>query len=170
MKFRICFAMLLSMMCVGASAQVGELSHRSLVGDDHKTSEGSVSYLFPEQITAPVGKATTVAMRFRVADGMHINSHTPKDSYLIPTVFSFPDGAGARLEKVTYPAGVLTVLPMDPKEKLSVYTGEFTLLVRIVAQSGDHLMKAQLHYQACDNNACMPPRTLTVGLDVKGRE
>jgi hypothetical protein len=27
-------------------------------------------------------------------------------------------------------------------------------------------MEAKLRYQACDNNACMPPKTITVPIDV----
>jgi hypothetical protein len=40
---------------------------------------------------------------------------------------------------------------------------------RIVASPGDHLVEAKLRYQACDNNACMPPRTITVAIDVVGK-
>ena len=60
-------------------------------------------------------------------------------------------------------------LPVDPSEKLSVYTGEFTIDARIVATRGDHLVEAKLHYQACDQNACMPPKTITVPIDVVGK-
>ena len=55
----------------------------------------AVEYLFPEQVTAVAGKPTEVALHFRIAPGLHINSHTPKDEFLIPTVFSIPEGAGA---------------------------------------------------------------------------
>jgi len=57
-------------------------------------------------------------------------------------------------------------LPIDPTTKLSVYTGEFVIQARIVATAGNHLVEGQLHYQACDNNQCLPPRTITVAIDV----
>src|ERR1035437_8807128 len=65
----------------------------------------AVMYLYPEQVTISAGKATTVALHFRIAPGLHINSHTPKEEELIPTVFSIPDGFGVRLDGAVYPPG-----------------------------------------------------------------
>ena len=60
-------------------------------------------------------------------------------------------------------------LPIDPTTKLSVYTGEFIIQARIVAAAGNHLVEGKLHYQACDNNQCMPPKTITVPITVIAR-
>jgi hypothetical protein len=35
-----------------------------------------------------------------------------------------------------------------------------------VAIAGEHLIEARLRYQACDQKACMPPKTITVPIDV----
>ena len=64
-----------------------------------------------------------------------------------------------------YPAGTDFTLPVDPSEKLLVYSGEFKIDAKIIAAPGDHLVEAKLHYQACDQNACMPPKTITVPID-----
>jgi hypothetical protein len=133
----------------------------------HSTSKpAAVEYLYPEQVTVPAGKPTTVTLHFRIAPGLHINSHTPKEDELIPTTLSIPEGFGVRLEGAVYPPGAEFTLPLDPKTKLSVYNGEFTIQARIVATAGDHLVEVRLRYQACDNNACMPPRTMTAAIDV----
>jgi DsbC/DsbD-like thiol-disulfide interchange protein len=129
----------------------------------------AVEYLFPEQVTVPAGKASPVALHFRIAPGLHINSHTPRESYLIPTTLSIPEGSGVRLDGASYPAGTDFTLPLDPGTKLSVYTGEFVIQTRIVATAGDHLVEARLRYQACDQNACLPPRTINVPIDVIGK-
>ncbi len=129
----------------------------------------AVEYLFPEQITVPASKPSPVALHFRIAPGFHINSHTPKEDYLIPTTFSVPEDSSVRLESASYPDGADFTLPLDPSTKLSVYTGEFTIQAHIVAQRGNHLVQASLHYQACDKNACMPPKTITVPIDVIGK-
>ncbi|MFY9856345.1 MAG: protein-disulfide reductase DsbD domain-containing protein [Terracidiphilus sp.] len=129
----------------------------------------AVAYLYPEQITVPAGKPTAVALHFRIAPGLHINSHTPYEEFLIPTVFSVPDGSGASLVTATYPPGADITLPLDPQTKLSVYTGEFIIHARILASAGEHMVEARLHYQACDNNACMPPKTITAAIDVIGK-
>ncbi|MGD0831066.1 MAG: protein-disulfide reductase DsbD domain-containing protein [Terracidiphilus sp.] len=135
----------------------------------HSAAKPSVAYLFPEQISVPAGKPATVELHFRVAPGLHINSHTPKDEDLIPTTLSFPDSSGVRLENAVYPPGAVFALPLDPTTKLSVYTGEFIIQARMVAAAGNHLVEASLRYQACDNNACMPPKTISVPIDVIGK-
>ncbi len=162
----------LALFCMaGASAfaqgqaqdPLSESPHHSILKSE------AVEYLYPEQVSVPAGRSTALALHFRIRENLHINSHTPREEYLIPTVFSIPESSGVRLASATYPAGADFTLPVDPKEKLSVYTGEFTIDARIVAAPGDHLVEAKLHYQACDQNACMPPRTITVPIDVVGK-
>lgn len=129
----------------------------------------AVEYLFPEQVSVPAGKPSAVALHFRIRPDLHINSHTPRADYLIPTVFSIPEASGVRLESASYPAGTDFTLPVDPATKLSVYSGDFVINTRIVAAAGDHLVEAKLRYQACDQNACLPPKTITVPIDVVGK-
>lgn len=129
----------------------------------------AVQYLFPEQATVVAGKASPVVLHFKVAPGLHVNSHTPSEDYLIPTSFSIPEGSGVRLLSASYPAGTAIALPADPKTKLNVYTGEFAIQARIVSTPGNHLVEAKLRYQACDQSQCMPPKTITVAIDVIGK-
>lgn len=142
-----------------------------LDGNQHsfKRDVTAVEFLFPEQVSAPAGKPTAVELHFRVAPGLHINSHTPKDSYLIPTELTIPAASGVMLQSATYPEGTDVTLPADPTTRLNVYTGEFIINTRIVAEKGNHLVEARLRYQACDNNACMPPKTITVAIDIIGK-
>jgi hypothetical protein len=128
-----------------------------------------VEFMYPEQVTVAAGKSSEVTLHFRVADGLHINSHAPKDDYLIPTTFSLSEEAGVHLEKALYPDGKEFTLPSDPTSKLSVYTGEFAIQARILAPAGNHLIEAKLRYQACDKNICLPPRTIPVAIDVIGK-
>jgi len=120
-------------------------------------------------VTVTAGKASNVELHFRVAQGLHINSHTPKEEFLIPTAFAIPNGLGVRLEAASYPEGKDFTLPTDPGNKLSVYTDEFVIQARIVAAPGNHLVEAKLHFQACNNTACMPPKTIPVAIDVIGK-
>lgn len=163
----ICSAacMLFAAAASGACAQDGltEKPHQSLLRKE------AVQYLFPEQVSIPSGKATPVTLHFRIEQNLHINSHTPRSSYLIPTVFLIPESSGVRLAEAKYPAGTDFTLPADPDEKLSVYTGEFTIQTQIIAKPGDHLVEAKLRYQACDQTQCMPPKTINVPIDVIGK-
>ncbi|HEV8494665.1 MAG TPA: protein-disulfide reductase DsbD domain-containing protein, partial [Candidatus Angelobacter sp.] len=126
----------------------------------------AVQYLFPEQVTVPAEKATPVALHFHIAQGLHINSHTPSDEFLIPTVFSIPEGGGVKLDAASYPGGADFTLPSDPKTKLNVYTGEFIIQAKIVSPAGNHLVQGKLRYQACNDSQCLPPKTITVPIDV----
>ena len=129
----------------------------------------AVEYLYPEQVSVPAGKPTPVTLHFRIQQNLHINSHTPRADFLIPTVFSVPENSGVKLANVIYPAGVDFALPSDPDQKLSVYAGDFTIQTRIVSTPGNHLVEAKLRYQACDQTQCLPPKTITVPIDVIGK-
>ena len=144
-----------------AQAQAGS-ENRSIL------KSAAVDYLFPEQVTIPAGKPSDVALHFRVAPGLHINSHVPKEEFLIPASFTIPEGAGVSLQSATYPDGAEFILPADPSTKLSVYTGEFVIQARVVAKAGDHLVEAKLRFQACDETVCLPPKTIPVTIDVIG--
>jgi hypothetical protein len=158
-------AMIAALTVCALAAQVQELhaQSRPLLKTD------AVTYLFPEQVKVLADKPTQIALHFQIAQGLHINSNKPSDDFLIPTTFSIPDDSGVRLDAAAYPAGTVIALPFDPKTKLSVYTGEFIIQARIVATTGNHLIEGKLHYQACDNNQCLPPKTITVTVDVIGK-
>jgi len=162
---RIAVALLLTL------ASMPALGQSSLLDAPQRSAAkpAAVQYLYPEQVILPAGKPATLTLHFRIAPGLHINSHTPSESDLIPATLSIPDGSGVRLVSALYPPGVEFTLPLDPKTRLSVYTGEFTIQARIVATPGDHLVEARLRFQACDNNACMPPKTITAAIDVIGK-
>jgi hypothetical protein len=126
----------------------------------------AVSYLFPEQVALVAGKPTKVELHFKVADGLHVNSHVPHTEDLIPTTLQFPETGEVKAAKVEFPAGEEYAFAASPQEKLSVYTGEFILRTELVAAKGDHLLQATLRYQACNHNTCMPPRSIPVAIDV----
>jgi DsbC/DsbD-like thiol-disulfide interchange protein len=170
---RITSRALLSVVCctVVISAAVQGISQSLQLGksDPLPLKQQAVQYLYPEQVTAPAGKSTAVTLHFRVAPGLHINSHSPKDESLIPTAFSIPSESGVKLDAAIYPQGTDFILPADPDTKLIVYTGDFAIQAHITASPGDHLIEAKLRYQACDQTQCMPPKTATVAIDVIGK-
>ncbi len=158
-----CLGGVIVLAALSAHSQTFSAQSRSVAKAD------AVLFLFPEQVTVPAGKASPVTLHFRIAQGLHINSHTPRQEELIPTNFSIPEGFGVRLLDASYPVGSDFSLPLDPATKLSVYTGEFTIETRIVAASGNHLVEGKLRYQACDKNECLPPKTIPVAIDVIGQ-
>jgi hypothetical protein len=61
--------------------------------------------------------------------------------------------------------------PFDPSTKLSVYSGDFivrgVVVAPSVASAGTYTIHGELKYQACDNNACYPPKKLPFTFNVK---
>jgi hypothetical protein len=101
--------------------------------------------------------------------GFHINSHTPHDEMLIPTVLKLDPADNLQIQDAQYPAGTAFRLPIGAGETLDVYQGEFRVLVRVLARKGQWSLVGGLRYQACDNAACFPPKTLPVKIAVEAR-
>jgi len=125
-----------------------------------------VKFLYPEQVTIAANNESVVELHFTVSPGFHINSHTPREKSLIPTQLIVAEPAGLTVRTVDFPQGEDFALTSFPNEKLSVYTGEFVLRAHVKAQAGEHLIQAQLRYQACDAMSCFPPRKAPVAVGV----
>jgi hypothetical protein len=133
-------------------------------------SKGHV-LLLSDAVQVDAGKAQTVELRFRVEDGFHINSHTPKDGLLVPTVFRVNAESEVKGSDLGYPKGMAFRLALDTGsgDVLDVYQGEFRVSLRVVAPKGASTLVGSLKYQACDNAACFPPLTLPVKVAVTAR-
>ena len=115
-----------------------------------------------EPQTIAAGKKAVVELHFKVQDGFHVNSHTPKSELLIPTNIKLDTVEGVKAAALEYPAGTAYSFSFEPNEKLDVYQGSFTVKLPVVATAGEHRLNGTLHYQACDHAACYPPKTLPV--------
>lgn len=164
MKLLCCVALLLMSGAAGAQKLPwqGRLTGTSI---EHKRPQ-DVQYLFPEQMTVRAGRDAVIEMHFRVNRGMHINSHTPKEKWLIPTSLLVTDAPDLKVERVDFPTGEDYTLAAMPKATLTVYTGDFVVRAHVVARPGQHILQGSLRYQACDTNSCYPPREAPVAVDV----
>jgi len=117
------------------------------------------------------GKANSVELSFRVEHGFHVNSNQPSAEYLIPTTLKLEPPTDIAIGKTVYPPGQEMSFAFAPDDKLSVYTGDFSLLVDIRPLStvlpSKYEVRGTLRYQACDNAACYPPKNLPVSFEVK---
>jgi hypothetical protein len=122
-------------------------------------------------ITVTRGKSNPVNLRFRVSPGFHVNSNHPKSEFLIPTALKVSAPTDIVIGRVTYPAGSEMSFAFAPEDKLSVYTGEFPVVVEVrpLAEviTAKYMIRGELRYQACDNAACYPPKKLPVQFEVK---
>ena len=117
------------------------------------------------------GKATSVELRFQVGSGFHINSNKPAAEYLIPTALKLDVPTDIVVGKISYPVGEEMSFAFAPEEKLSVYSGEFKLIVQVRPLAsvlpGKYEIRGRLRYQACDKAACYPPKQLALDFEVK---
>ncbi len=134
----------------------------------------------PTVILAPVanvhmspGETRRVELDFRVNANFHINSNTPKSNLLIPTTLKLVAPKPLEISSIQYPPGEDQTFPFSPNEKLSVYSGDFTVYVLLKAPPFLHgssfPVGGELYYQACDKNACYPPKKLPVDFNVTVR-
>ena len=132
-------------------------------------ANSAVRFLFPEQISVEAGKQSVVDLHFRVAAGLHINSHKPRSKTLIPTNLIVVEQPGIKVASVDFPPGSDYAFSFAPDEKLSIYSDALVLRAHLTAERGDHLLQGALRYQACDSNSCYPPKTIPVAIDVIGK-
>jgi Disulphide bond corrector protein DsbC len=135
------------------------------------TKVPAIEYQPPAIATIYRGHSGTVELQFRIPSGFHINSHQPKQDYLIETELRLDAPTDIVLEKISYPPGEDRSFPFAPDEKLSVYSGDFSIGVAVRPLKTVIPMKYAVHgtlkYQACDNAACYPPKQLPVSFEVK---
>lgn len=116
------------------------------------------------------GKSSPVQFTFHIKSGYHINSSKPSTPELIPTSLGFTPPPDLVIAKVQYPEAQLIAFPFDPTQKLSVYSGDVVVKAVIIPQSnapkGTYTVHGEFKYQACDNNACYPPKKLPVQFDL----
>jgi len=129
----------------------------------------------PPVVVAPIGNvqmktgaSKNVSLDFRIGSEFHINSHTPKSPLLIPTVLKLSGPDQVTIADLKYPAGQDMSFPFSPDEKLSVYSGDFTIdaVVKAGTAAGTYPVKGELRFQACDHSACYPPRSIPVQFQV----
>jgi hypothetical protein len=140
------------------------------LGDINRTTEAKKQHveLLTDSLQLTANKPQDVELRFRVEPGYHINSHRPKDELLLPTQLKL-DAGSFRIANEQYPPGSRFRLQVGEGEDLDVYQGEFRIALRVEAPKGDSTLSGSLRYQACDNAACFPPRTLPVKIAVTAR-
>jgi hypothetical protein len=141
-------------------------------GQEDFGPKGPVVKVQPVPLVAAVqGQPVTVSLAFNVAGGFHINSNHPKSEFLIPTALKIEPATDIVIGKTTYPDGQDMSFAFAPDEKLNVYTGDFKIDLSVhplhFMEPGKYAIHGSLKYQACDNTACYPPKTLPVTFDVK---
>jgi thiol:disulfide interchange protein DsbD len=118
----------------------------------------------------PRGRAFEIAVVAKISPGFHINAHVPSEDYLIPTKILADLSPGVFLVETTYPRGVMRAFRFS-KTPLRVYEGSFTVLMKLrsngSAPIGPQKIGLTVGYQACNQDACLPPTKVAVTADLE---
>jgi len=120
----------------------------------------------PAKVVAKRRAPAQARLEVALAPGYHVNSNTPSEEYLIPLRLTWGPGP-LEAAQVTYPQPHMEKYSFSPKP-ISVFTGKFDLVSRFQvaanAPPGPGVMTGKLRYQACNDKACFPPKTVEVRL------
>lgn len=95
--------------------------------------------------------------------GYHVNSNKPPADYLIPLKLTWVSTGALTGGEIEFPK------PSNLKvadQMLTVFTGRFDLVAKFkvspTAAAGPGVAAGKLHYQACNDTTCYPPKTVDV--------
>ena len=133
-------------------------------------AQSTKQYLTVGELPKLAGKrsaAVQARIPVTVQPGFHVNSNTPGDEYLIPLKVTWKSTGALEGGQVAYPKPSLEKYEFAEKP-LSVFTGDFVVVasfkVAANAPAGPGVAVGQLRYQACNDRACFPPRTIEITL------
>ncbi len=131
----------------------------------------------PDVAIHPVGETDAVhadttarvGLEITLDPGYHVNSNTPLDDLLIPTVLRLEPPDGFTLEGVAFPEAIL-LEQVGVEEPLAVFEEEFTIgaALRVDASlaPGAYAVPGTLRYQACNDRMCFNPTNAPIQFDV----
>jgi thiol:disulfide interchange protein DsbD len=115
----------------------------------------------------PAGRGSSfqIAVVMKIRPGFHVNAREKSEDYLIATDLKAELPPGFRSGEVSYPKGKLEKFAFS-KIPLNVYQGTVILRMPVTALAsaplGEQHIPLKLRYQACSNELCLPPVTLTL--------
>jgi thiol:disulfide interchange protein DsbD len=117
----------------------------------------------PDPVTARLrGGNTEAVVELTIAPGWHVNAHTPRDEFLVPTTLEIEPPPGQKAAEVSWPEPVERTLAISPGKALLLYEGQVRLSAALsgTAAAGAPPLRARLRFQACNDSTCLPPKTV----------
>jgi thioredoxin:protein disulfide reductase len=116
------------------------------------------------------GSKVKIAVVAEIPSGFHINDHKPTLEYLIPTEIKLTASNPLSIQGIFYPRGEPRKFTFEDTP-LSVYEGTVVigalLEVSSSAAPGEYSLQGKFSYQACNTQACFPPSSVPITLNVK---
>lgn len=119
----------------------------------------------PSKAVGKRNQPVQVKIPLSVRAGFHVNSNKPNEEYLIPLKLTWTDTGALEPGPVEYPKATNEKYEFAQKP-LSVLTGSFDLVANFKvsphASAGPGAASGKLRYQACNDRACYPPKTIDI--------
>lgn len=123
-----------------------------------------------EEARLKAGGAGEAVVLLDIADGYHVNANPPSDKFYIGTELTVAAQEGFKPGKPAYPAGLNKKFQFAEKP-LAVYEGRTQIRLPLRADAsaarGAHTLPAKVRVQPCNDQACLPPRTIEVAIPVR---
>jgi uncharacterized protein len=149
----------MSSMVQAAHRYVKERGPIDMTLESNTQRRGQPRLATPEQIAAGVVgvqaawvEPTRLDVHVQVMEGFHINANHAAQG-LIATSVSVP---AQEISDIAYPPGEEKKFPFAD-QAIRIYEGAFTIIVRFKQPPSSDKLTLRMTYQACDENACLPP-------------
>jgi hypothetical protein len=136
-----------------------------------KTPPADVVRATVNEVEIVAGNASEASVQLNIANGYHINGNPPTFSYLKATELQVEAAPGITVGQPVYPPAIKKKFAFAQDQPLAVYEGEVSIKLPLRADSkaakGERKLDASLRIQACDDQACYPPRTVKLNIPLK---
>lgn len=154
---RRCLIGLLGILLLGvASAQLRQVSFKTAV--------------ILERVAYVPGATVNGVVLMQIDPPYHVNANPASEDYLIPTELRIEAGKGYRVGKVQYPKPKEKAFAFSEGKPIKILEGRTPIKFQITLDKSvprrSMTIKATLRYQACDDNACYPPRTVPLEIQI----
>ncbi len=124
----------------------------------------------PAPVILAQGGESQARISVVVADGYHVQATPASLEFLLPLRLQIRAKGGVRAKTPVYPPGQPYHLEGMPSD-LMTYAGAFEIVVPLEASEsarpGDHNLRGELRYQACDARSCRFPASVPVTVAVR---
>lgn len=111
----------------------------------------------------PAGGSCQVMVVLTIEKGWHVNANPPSPDYLIPVKVSWKSKNKIQLAELKYPKGIAFRFAGSDEDAM-VYDGEVQIrgTLEIPKEAGGLTedMEISVHYQVCNEEGCLPPKTI----------
>lgn len=137
----------------------------SLTGESQFSTEEDIVkiQIFKSYDQIHSGMNFKIALRVYILGTWHINSNVPAEDFLVATNMDIPSESSFSFSEFKYPEALSLFLEFSERP-VSVFEGELLIggVIPIPEDItlGKHAIPLQFTYQACNDQACLPPETL----------